>query len=126
MNDEFLYRLRKQPPAGFVARLKAKLNRQSAPRRRKRFGGGYAVLALLIGGAICLAAPGVRTTVIAFFVEDHAAPTQVVSKEAPAPVATPQTLQPERPPSRPASLSGWRGSRSRSGKDAIHAAAAGT
>src|SRR5258708_35960903 len=36
MNDDFLHRLRKEPPPGFLAELKDKLDRQSAPARPRR------------------------------------------------------------------------------------------
>jgi phosphate transport system substrate-binding protein len=36
MNDDFLHRLRKEPPPGFLAELKDKLERQSAPARPRR------------------------------------------------------------------------------------------
>lgn len=36
MNDDFLHRLRREPPPGFLAELKDKLERQSAPAARPR------------------------------------------------------------------------------------------
>lgn len=36
MNDDFLHRLRKEPPPGFLAELKDKLDRQSAPAQPRR------------------------------------------------------------------------------------------
>jgi phosphate transport system substrate-binding protein len=36
MNDDFLHRLRKEPPPGFLAELKDKLDRQSTPAARPR------------------------------------------------------------------------------------------
>jgi phosphate transport system substrate-binding protein len=36
MNDDFLHRLRKEPPPGFLAELKEKLDRQSAPTQPRR------------------------------------------------------------------------------------------
>ncbi|MDB6012281.1 MAG: putative phosphate binding protein [Gammaproteobacteria bacterium] len=49
MNDDFLHRLRKEPPPGFLTELKDKLDRQSAPARPRRlsFSRGLAVGLLL-------------------------------------------------------------------------------
>jgi phosphate transport system substrate-binding protein len=49
MNDDFLHRLRREPPPGFLAELKDKLNRQSAPvqPRRLSFSRGLVVGLLL-------------------------------------------------------------------------------
>src|SRR5882762_502170 len=49
MNDDFLHRLRKEPPPEFLAGLKVKIDRQSAPapRRRLSFSRGLVVGLLL-------------------------------------------------------------------------------
>jgi cytochrome c556 len=62
MNDDFLYRIRTEPPAHFTATLKARLD--AAPRRRAqalRFGLG----ALLFGTAFAMVVPGVRQSIVA-------------------------------------------------------------
>lgn len=50
MNDDFLHRLRTEPPPTFAARLKAKLDRQS-PQRSKFSVVRSLVLGLLVGGS---------------------------------------------------------------------------
>lgn len=50
MNDDFLYRLRKEPSAAFMARLKARLGRQNARTVRFSIARSF-LLALLVGGS---------------------------------------------------------------------------
>jgi phosphate transport system substrate-binding protein len=54
MNDDFLHRIRVEPPAGFMARLKARLDRQVplAPRARPRSLFRALAIGLLFGGSV--------------------------------------------------------------------------
>lgn len=105
MNDEFLYRLRKQPPADFAVRLKAKLDRRrplEAPR--KRGVSFFAVMALLLGGsAFAWVSPAIRTTVIGFFAQLRAEETPPAPSKKPMTAATvmkpPEAPQPAKPAS---------------------------
>jgi phosphate transport system substrate-binding protein len=64
VNDEFLHRLREQPPPAFAAQLRARLEAQAVARRfRTRQISLYALIACLLGGtAWALVSPGVRTS----------------------------------------------------------------
>jgi hypothetical protein len=54
MNDDFLHRIRVEPPAGFIARLKARLDRQISEPARARPRSLFRALAigLLFGGSV--------------------------------------------------------------------------
>jgi cytochrome c556 len=60
MNDDFLYRIRTQPPPHFAAALKARLDR--APRRRAQVA-RIGLALLLFGTAFAIVSPGVRQSV---------------------------------------------------------------
>ena len=79
MNDEFLHRLRRPPPAAFAARLRARLESQAVARRfRSRHITLYALIACLLGGtALALVSPAVRT--VASSVVQRMLPESVVS-----------------------------------------------
>ncbi len=66
MNDDFLYRIRTEPPAHFASALKARLDR--APRRRAkavRFG----LALLLFGTAVAIVSPTARHSVVSLFAD---------------------------------------------------------
>ncbi len=89
MNDDFLYRIRTEPPAHFATALKDRLD--SAPRRRAkamRLGLG----ALLFGTAFAMVMPGVRHSILALMSREASAPA-VVARDAEAP-RTPTTVTP--------------------------------
>jgi cytochrome c556 len=64
MNDDFLYRIRTQPPPHFAAALKARLDR--APRRRAQVA-RIGLALLLFGTAFAIVSPGVRQSVSSLF-----------------------------------------------------------
>jgi phosphate transport system substrate-binding protein len=67
VNDEFLHRLRQQPPPVFAARLRAQLESQAVVRRsRTRQITVYALIGCLLGGtAWALVSPAVRMDTVA-------------------------------------------------------------
>jgi len=100
MNDDFLYGLRKPPPARFSANLKARLDRQGPlddPRKRRTK--LVTVIALLLGGgAFALASPTVRQAVFACIAELRATDERLVSSRPPVPAAkavTPRAVTPQ-------------------------------
>jgi phosphate transport system substrate-binding protein len=81
MNDDFLHRLRKAPPPGFLTGLKARLDRQQKlpPPRRSGFGRGLIVGFLVAGVAFAvtsLSLTGLPTSAGLFF----SAPVQFVAR----------------------------------------------
>src|SRR6185437_2859898 len=60
MDDEFLYRLRIDPPERFAVRLKARLDRRSNSARRVT---GWSLLFVLCGTAFALTLPQVRQSI---------------------------------------------------------------
>jgi phosphate transport system substrate-binding protein len=67
MNDNFLYELRSPPPAGFAARLKARLDLQASEARQKRRAFKWFVFgAILMGGtALAFVSPSLRQATVA-------------------------------------------------------------
>lgn len=91
MNDDFLHKLRIDPPTAFAMRLKARLDRAANPRARfARWG----LLALLCGTAFALVSPGVRHSILQWF-----APSQPNAAVAQSPRA--QALRDQGPGSAP-------------------------
>jgi cytochrome c556 len=111
MDDQFLHRLRREPPAEFASRLKWQLDRP-APTRRYRS-------RLILGLAICAAAfalaspPGRRVW------QDWFANTN-----SPANTAPPEKSLPVSSPVRPAQVPGPPGVAARAGQPRYNAAAA--
>ena len=100
MNDDFLYRLRKPPPARFSANLKARLDRHGPLHDpRKPSTKWVTVIALLLGGgAFALASPTVRQAVLACIAEFRAADERLASSKPPVPAAkaaTPRAVTPQ-------------------------------
>lgn len=74
MNDDFLYRIRTEPPEPFARELKSRLDRsQLGASRRIRLGMGL----LMLGTAVAFAVPGVRNAVVELFA------TRVANTEVP-------------------------------------------
>jgi cytochrome c556 len=91
MNDDFLYRLRVDPPKRFAVRLKARLDRESSPRR---WMGNWGLPLLLCGTAFALAMPDLRHAIARLFaapssseraevVRDPAAPQRQAARKSP-------------------------------------------
>ncbi|HWW77978.1 MAG TPA: substrate-binding domain-containing protein [Steroidobacteraceae bacterium] len=86
MNDDFLHRLRREPPPGFLAELKAKLDRQSAPARPRRlsFSRGLVVGLLLATTAFAVTSLSINSapkSLHAFL----AAPVELVARMSSSP-----------------------------------------
>jgi phosphate transport system substrate-binding protein len=111
MNDEFLYRLRKPPPADFATRLKKRLDRQDpASETRKRPLNVYAILALLVGGtAFAFASPTVRQAAIALFAELRGSEPQPVHVEPPTPLVLRKPVEVVQAPPPPKTSWRWGG-----------------
>jgi phosphate transport system substrate-binding protein len=86
MNDDFLHRLRREPPPGFLAELKDKLDRQSAPARPRRlsFSRGLVVGLLLATTAFAVTSLSINSapkSLYAFL----AAPVEFVARMSSSP-----------------------------------------
>ncbi|HEV7715663.1 MAG TPA: hypothetical protein VGO53_08705, partial [Steroidobacteraceae bacterium] len=75
MNDEFLHRLRTEPPPEFAARLKARLDRGA---RKRAMPWGAIVGVLLFGTAFAFVSPAARHAITALFESSR------VSEQVPA------------------------------------------
>jgi phosphate transport system substrate-binding protein len=92
MNDEFLYRLRAEPRPEFAARLKVKLDRQSARAPAARLVRGFILASLLTASAFAVMSPGVRqkaATLFDQFRPAHGSQAAAVSPEPQPPQSTP-------------------------------------
>jgi hypothetical protein len=69
MNDEFLYQLRVQPPVSFAAKLKLRLDIQSADAKARRLAfKWYVLMGIVLGtSAMALMIPSVRTAIASLF-----------------------------------------------------------
>ncbi len=80
MNDDFLYRIRTEPPAHFAASLKERLD--AAPRRRAqalRFG----LAVLVFGTAFAMVVPGVRHSIGSLFSANSVGQVEITQSATP-------------------------------------------
>ncbi len=82
MDDEFLYKLRIDPPGRFAVRLKARLDRRANSARRAA---GWSVLFVLCGTAFALSLPQVRQSMGRLLTRSPEPARPVPSPSSPAP-----------------------------------------
>lgn len=82
MDDEFLYKLRIDPPSRFAVRLKARLDRRSHAARRTA---GWSLLLVLCGTALALSLPHVRQSIARLIAGAPEHARSISSPSTPAP-----------------------------------------